>query len=117
MSQKHKAVIETLAQIEAPDFRAGIVLWNDRVVDFAPIVKYMKGWTRAGVRYYCQQRGWKPRVIWEMTRTDVGVRYLIGETANWPAVAKPIIDAERVRQAPGGHHVRAEALELLPRSD
>lgn len=67
---------ETLAQIEAPDtgkrkgFAAGIVLWDDRVVEAAPIVGYMKRerYTRAQVRAYCAQRGWTVRVVHELER-------------------------------------------------
>jgi len=64
-------VIETLAQIESeakPRFSAGIVLWDDKVIEAADIVKYMKGWARDRVRSYCAQRGWEVRVVWEMVR-------------------------------------------------
>lgn len=45
-------MIETLAAINAPHFFAGIVLWDDRVVEAANIVRYMRDqkWTRARVR-------------------------------------------------------------------
>jgi hypothetical protein len=69
------AVIEVLAQIAAktPKFNAGIVLWNDVVVEAAPIVGYMKKqrWTRDRVRDYCRERGWKVTVVWEIERHDV----------------------------------------------
>jgi hypothetical protein len=61
-------VVETLAQIDAPHFHAGIVLQADRVVEAAPIVKYMKGWTRERVRKYCNNRGWKVSVVHELQR-------------------------------------------------
>jgi hypothetical protein len=48
-----------LAQITAPYFCAGIVLRHGRVAEAAPIVKFMLGWSRDRVRYYCSQRGWK----------------------------------------------------------
>lgn len=64
---------ETLAQITAPKpnaFTAGIVLWDDVVVEAAPIVKYMAKakWTRDLVRAYCEQRNWKVSVVHELER-------------------------------------------------
>ena len=39
----HEAVmIEILAAIDAPHFYAGVVLWDDRVVEAADIIKYMR---------------------------------------------------------------------------
>lgn len=116
MPGHHQAVAETLAQIEAPHFRAGLVLWDGKVVDFAPILKHMKGWTRDRVRDYCRQQGWKPRIIWEMRRTDVGVRYLLGESENWPAVASGIVRRERARQANAGNVAPGVSLALPPQS-
>ena len=60
-------MIETLAQIKAPHFTAGLVLHDDDVVEAAPIIGYMKKgrWTRAVVRDYCQQKGWAVSVIRE----------------------------------------------------
>lgn len=55
---------ETLARIVAPHFCAGIVLWDDKVVEAAPIVKYMRKWSRAKVRDYCADKGWKISVVW-----------------------------------------------------
>jgi hypothetical protein len=56
-------LIEILAQIEGPAprrFNAGLVLWDDVVVEAAPIIGYMKrgSWTRDRVRRYCELRGW-----------------------------------------------------------
>jgi hypothetical protein len=64
---------EILAQITGdnpPNLCCGIVLWDDVVVEAAPIVKYMakKKWTRAQVRKYCAERGWKVYVIHELER-------------------------------------------------
>jgi hypothetical protein len=56
-------VTETLAAIDAPHFFCGIVLWDDRVIEAAPIVKYMKRWDRARVREYCRGKGWKVSVV------------------------------------------------------
>jgi len=59
---------EILAYIEAPHFRAGIVLHNDKVVEAADIVRYMKRWSRKRVRAYCSAKGWKIAVISETER-------------------------------------------------
>jgi len=56
-------MIEILACIDAPDFIAGLVLWNDRVVEAANIVKYMRGWPRDRVREYCARKRWTVTVI------------------------------------------------------
>jgi len=56
-------VIKILAAIDAPHFHAGIVFLDDRVVRAAPIVSYMKGWSRDRVRAYCKKKGWKIIVI------------------------------------------------------
>lgn len=66
-------MIETLAQIESdgkPVFTAGIVLWDDRVIEAAPIVGYMKRrkFTRDQVRNYCAKRGWRVSVVHQMER-------------------------------------------------
>ena len=65
-------MIETLATIDAPHFHAGIVLWDDVVIEAAPIVAYMKKgkWTRTVVREYCKAKGWKVKVVYEMKRSD-----------------------------------------------
>lgn len=63
-------MVEILAQIHAPHFHAGIVLWDDKVVEAAPIVLYMKKgkWHRDRVREYCQTKGWTIEVVWKMER-------------------------------------------------
>lgn len=64
-------MIEILAQIHATKgFTAGIVLWDDVVIEAAPIVRYMKKWTRARVREYCSQRGWEISVVHRIERKD-----------------------------------------------
>lgn len=62
---------ETLAAIDAPHFYAGVVLWDDVVVEAADILKYMrKGkWSRSRVRDYCKQKEWKVTVVYEIERT------------------------------------------------
>ena len=62
------AKVETLAAIDAPHFYAGVVLWDDRVVEAASIVKYMRKWTRDRVREYCRTKGWKVSVVYQMER-------------------------------------------------
>lgn len=61
---------EVLAAIDAPHFFCGIVLRDDKVIEAAPIVGYMKRqrWTRTRVRDYCKQQGWTVSVVWEMER-------------------------------------------------
>jgi len=63
-------IIEILACIDAPHFHAGIVLWDERVIEAAPIIGYMKKqkWTRDRVRSYCKEKGWKVSVVYEMQR-------------------------------------------------
>lgn len=61
-------MIETLAQIRGTKFTAGIVLWDDVVVEAAPIVKYMKKWTRHAVREHCRTKGWKVSVVYQQRR-------------------------------------------------
>ena len=62
---------EVLAVIDAPHFYAGIVLWDDRVIEAADIVRYMKKqkWSRDRVRDYCKSKGWKISVVWQMERS------------------------------------------------
>ena len=52
-----------LAAITAPHFCAGIVVTEDVVTEAAPIVKYMRGWTRDKVREYVRSKGWSVRVV------------------------------------------------------
>jgi len=50
---------ETLMQITAPHFCAGLETRSSVVMRAAPIIKYMKGWTTGKVREYCQEKSWK----------------------------------------------------------
>lgn len=64
-------MIEVLAQVTAPPprgFTAGLVLFDDRVVETAPILRRMRGWSRQRVREYCQTKGWKVAVVHQMER-------------------------------------------------
>lgn len=69
-------VTEILAQIVAgktatsKGFTAGIVLWDDKVIEVAPIVQYMKRWPRSRVRDYCAERGWKISIVHQVERHD-----------------------------------------------
>jgi hypothetical protein len=63
-------MIEILARISTRRFTAGLVLWDGRVVEAAPIVRFMKRWDRDRVRRYCADHDWKIEVIWEMKRPD-----------------------------------------------
>ena len=65
-------VTETLAAISGDKFFAGIVLWNDTVIEAAPIVSYMKTqrWSRSRVRDYCKTKGWEVSVVWETKRRE-----------------------------------------------
>lgn len=72
---KANPVIEILASIDAPppaNFCCGIVLWDDVVIEAAPIVGYMKKqkWSRDRVRDYCNKRGWKIEVVHRVERRD-----------------------------------------------
>lgn len=63
-------MIEILAQIRADHFTAGLVLWDDVVIEAAPILGYMKKqkWTRDRVRLYCRDKGWEISVVHELRR-------------------------------------------------
>jgi hypothetical protein len=66
-------MIEILAQIEGgkrKPFTAGIVLWDDAVVEAAPIVRYMKRWRRSRVREYCMTAGWRITVVHQIERPE-----------------------------------------------
>ena len=51
-----------LAQITAPHFCAGLGVDVEeppnRVVDAAPILAYMLGWSAQSVKDYCYDKGW-----------------------------------------------------------
>jgi hypothetical protein len=64
-------MIEILAQViepasaTGPGFAAGIVLRSDWVVEAAPKLRFMKGWSRERVRNYCRAREWNVSVVEE----------------------------------------------------
>ena len=39
-------------------FTCGIVVKDKKVIEAAPIVGYMKGWSSEMVKSYCTKRGW-----------------------------------------------------------
>lgn len=47
-----------LVRVVAPHFVAGIVFDKARVVEAAPILRYMLGWTAMAVRRYVDGKGW-----------------------------------------------------------
>lgn len=63
-------MIEILAVIDAPHFYAGIVLWDDRVVEAANIVKYMRRWSRDRVRAHCAGKQWTISIVYTMERAE-----------------------------------------------
>ena len=58
-------VHETLVQVRAPHFTAGIVLRDDKVYSAAPILKWTKGKTRGWLRADFEKRGWTAVVVSE----------------------------------------------------
>jgi hypothetical protein len=64
-------ITEILAQVRGPHFCAGIVLFDDKVVEAAPIVRRFKGRSRDQVRAECKRLGWSVSVVWQMQREDV----------------------------------------------
>lgn len=48
-----------MLRISAPHFVAGIV----RGGQVAPIIRYMKGWTLAQIKAYCERKGWTVEVM------------------------------------------------------
>jgi hypothetical protein len=54
---------ETLAQIRAPHFVAGVVLVDDVVCETAPIVHYMRHWKGERVWDYCRKKNWTVAIV------------------------------------------------------
>ena len=85
-------MIETLAQIKAPNFTVGIVLHDDVVIETAPMVRYMRRWSRDRVRAFCQEKGWPVAVVYQVeaeTVTTPPVRPGITQRAESFEVAFP----------------------------
>lgn len=72
-------MIELLATVSgktrrgAP-FTAGVVLWDDLVVEAAPVLQLKRKMTRAQVRDHCQRNGWEISVVYVMERATPGER-------------------------------------------
>lgn len=49
----------TAIRLTSHYFCAGVVLGQKRVIRAAPILKYMKGWTRDEVLRYARNKRWK----------------------------------------------------------
>ena len=62
-------MIETTLRIVAPHFVAGVILWDDKAVQVAPIVSYMRGWTLARATTYCERKGWGCSTVAQVERT------------------------------------------------
>jgi hypothetical protein len=54
-----------LAQITTKNFVAAIVLEQDVVTETAPILRFLKGWSRDRVRDYCKRYNWQIAVVRE----------------------------------------------------
>ncbi|CAB4197700.1 hypothetical protein UFOVP1323_42 [uncultured Caudovirales phage] len=66
MSEKLQTIRQekcNLIQVVAPHMVAGIELRNDIVFKTAPILKYMRGWTKAQVTDYCGRKGWQYNAV------------------------------------------------------
>ena len=115
-------ITEILAQIRAPHFTAGIVLFDDRVVETAPIVRYMRRWSRQRVRDYCSKMGWEVSVVWQMQREDITAPHIkpgiVQHEESFEAVRPGgeteffYFDDNAGRRAISGRHTKARAFEL-----
>lgn len=47
-----------LVRITSPYFVAGLVLRNNTVVKYAPILHYMKTWNLTAIIEYCKRKKW-----------------------------------------------------------
>lgn len=115
-------ITEILAQIRAPSFTAGIVLFDDVVVETAPVVRYMRRWSREKVREECRRRGWTVTVIHQIEREDVtapSIQSGITQHAESFEAVRPdgsteffYFDENPSRRAINGRHSKERAFEL-----
>jgi hypothetical protein len=66
MSEKSQTIRQekcNLIQITSNYFCAGIELRGIVVIRTAPILRYMKGWTRYKVEQYSTRKGWQYNVV------------------------------------------------------
>lgn len=66
-------MIELLAVVtgktrRGASFTAGVVLWDDVVVEAAPVLRMRRKMTRDQVREHCQREGWEISVVYVMER-------------------------------------------------
>lgn len=54
---------DVAVRITAPHFCCAIIFRNQVVIEAAPIVKYMKGWTGIGVENYLKKKKWKGEIV------------------------------------------------------
>jgi hypothetical protein len=52
-----------LIRISAPHFCAGADVKDGKIIDAAPIIKWMKGRTLWWVRKYCEKKKWEIEVV------------------------------------------------------
>jgi hypothetical protein len=57
------ACSKVLVSVDAPHFNAGLILEDGVCVQAAPILKWAIGKTRAQLRAYFKQKGWKAMVV------------------------------------------------------
>lgn len=50
---------ETIVQITAPHFCAGIIFNGNMIIDFAPILRWYRGRSYYWLRKYCEKKKWK----------------------------------------------------------
>jgi hypothetical protein len=62
---------ETLVQIRSRNFVAGIVLIDDKVVETAPILRFLKGWSGQRVWEYCARYRWEVETVRESQQLEM----------------------------------------------
>lgn len=50
---------DELYQVIAGHHCSGLIVFGGKVIEAPPIVKYMRGWTIAQVRRYCEEKRWR----------------------------------------------------------
>ena len=54
---------DMVVRITAPHFCCALIFRNQVVIEAAPIVKYIKGWTGLGVEKYLAKKKWKGEIV------------------------------------------------------
>jgi len=60
-------MVETLLQIIGDGFACGLVARDGRVIEAAPRIRYMRGWTGRRVAEHCRQKGWRWEIVHRIT--------------------------------------------------